>query len=153
MNRAEIATLPETDAWPFLTRSMFTIPGDEVQEGTYRNQLIHFGATFKAIEWSWDEWLVKFEKLLVRLFWRNAYLHLKTELVGCYDYHYKSMDYKGFYNCEPPRPASRSTLTGGPRSFPEAGPEFEDTNNLTWLYVNGTWSLKSKDIRQNESDG
>lgn len=55
LNRAEIATLPETDEWPFLTRSMFDIPGDEPEDGTYRNQLIHFGATFKAIEWDWAE--------------------------------------------------------------------------------------------------
>jgi hypothetical protein len=143
LNRAEIATLPETDEWPFLTRSMFAIPGDEPKEGTYRSQLIHFGATFKSIEWSWDEWLVKFESLLVRLFWRDAYLHLKTELVGDYDYHYIPMDYsESFYNCEPPRPASSWTLTGGPRRFLDTGPEFEDMNNLTWSYANGIWRLK-----------
>jgi len=128
---------------------MFTAPGDEPIDGTYQSQPIHFGATFKQIEWYWDEWLAKFENLLVRLFWDDVYLHLKTELVGHYDYHYKAMDYReSFYDCEPPRPASSWKLTGGPRRFLETGPEFEDMNNLVWLYANGIWSLKPK-----ESDG
>ena len=153
LNRAEITTLPETDEWPFLTRSMFSVPGDEPVEGSYRSQLIHFGASFKYIEWYWDEWLVKFESLLVRLFWRDVYLHLRTELVGDYNYKYKAMDYtESFYNCEPPRPASSWTLTGGPRRFLETGPEFEDMSNLIWLYDDGIWSLKPNEVDQNESD-
>lgn len=149
LNRAEMIALPETDEWPFLTRSMFAIPDDACLAGTYRSQPIHFGATFKAIEWNWDEWLVKFESLLARLFWHDVYLHLKTELtVGNYDYHYVATDHlENFYDHEPPRPASRWILTGGPRRFLDTGPEFEE---MIWLYADGIWSVKTNDM---EHDG
>src|SRR5215208_7460955 len=86
LNQQVIATLPETDDWPFLARAMFAVAGESVLAGRYKSHPIFFGATFKAVEWVWDEWLEKFEQLLLRLFWDEVYLHLRTELsVGDYD--------------------------------------------------------------------
>lgn len=43
---------------------------------------IRFGASFKAVEWDWSEWLAKFEQLLSGLDGMSATVHLQTELVG-----------------------------------------------------------------------
>src|SRR5437879_1072813 len=72
LNRQVIDALPETDDWPFLTRGMFSINGERPEDGTYRCHTIHFAATFKSIEWEWEEWLTKFENLLSKLFWFEA---------------------------------------------------------------------------------
>lgn len=78
-NQAIVLALPEHDTWPFLTRPMFAFAGTTVEGGRYRSQIIHFGATLKAVEWEWDAWLEKFERLLTQLFWHDVYLHLRTE--------------------------------------------------------------------------
>lgn len=42
----------------------------------------YFGASLKAVEWHWAEWLAKFEQLLSGLEGMSATVHLQTELVG-----------------------------------------------------------------------
>jgi hypothetical protein len=59
LNGEVIASLPEEEDWPFLTRTMFTVRGTTIEGGRYKSQVIHFGATFKEIEGSWDDWLEK----------------------------------------------------------------------------------------------
>lgn len=144
LNQAVMLALPPTDVWPFLTSQMFTIGGTTPVAGCYRSQVIHFGATFKAVEWEWDEWLEKFEQLLARLFWDDVYLHLRTEAtVGDYDYHYTAQDRsQRFYKDEPPMPADHWTLTGGPRSFPSTGPDERYTESTVWEFVQGRWKVQ-----------
>jgi hypothetical protein len=143
-NNAEILALPEEDSWPFLTRRMFAIGGDNVVDGRYRSQVIHFGATFKAVEWEWHEWLPKFESLLARLFWYDVYLHLRTELVGNYDYSYSAVAPSDrFYRREPPLPADHWTFRGGPRHFSSDGPGLFDENTI-WEYAQGMWRVKTE---------
>lgn len=79
-NSAVIRRLPREDDWPWLVRGMFSIPGSP--EGTYRRQVIHFGASIKdeaSDRGIWDEWLGKFEAVLRRLYWWSAVVHLATE--------------------------------------------------------------------------
>ncbi|MDJ1494960.1 hypothetical protein QNI19_18625 [Cytophagaceae bacterium DM2B3-1] len=45
----------------------------------YDGRLIHFGGNFKSIEYEWEEWKVKFENLLSRLYWLEADVHIKPE--------------------------------------------------------------------------
>lgn len=45
-NKAVINRLPAEDQWPWLTRGNFALPGAWPQ-GTYRQQIIHFGLTMK----------------------------------------------------------------------------------------------------------
>ncbi len=141
LNEAVIAALPPQDEWPFLTRQLFALPGGTPQEGRYRSQLIHFGGTFKAIEWEWGPWLAKFEQLLSRLFWHEVYLHLRTEgTVGSWDYYYEALDAREcFFEQEPPLPATKWQFTGGPRHFNEQGLDGE-TFPQTWIYSAGIWS-------------
>jgi hypothetical protein len=80
-NAATLADLPVEDKWPWLVRGMFALPGSW-PEGTYRTQVIHFGASLKdepRDRSCWDLWLGKFESLLRKLYWLSATVHLQTE--------------------------------------------------------------------------
>jgi hypothetical protein len=137
---AEIAALPTSDEWPFLTRAMFTIPPETSQGGHYRSQAIHFGASFKAVEWEWTEWLAKFEALLARLTWHGAWVHLRTEgTVGDYDYRYQPI---GVLAHKPGQAEPTWRLSGGPRHFPFHAAEMLPSWNASgvWIFAGGAWS-------------
>lgn len=118
LNRQVIAQLPESDAFPHLTRAMFAIPGDEPQQGTYRSQIIHFAASMKEVELQWKAWLDKFEGLLRRLYWFNAVVHLRAEVLGDQDYEW-TVDANQIvhYLNDNPKPPTKWYFDGGPRSF------------------------------------
>jgi hypothetical protein len=81
LNAAALAELPAEDERPWLVRGMFALPAGW-PHGTYRAQVIHFGASFKdepPDRACWDAWVGKFEALLRRLHWWSATLHLVTE--------------------------------------------------------------------------
>jgi hypothetical protein len=81
LNMATLAELPAEDEWPWLVRGMFALPAGWPQ-GTYRSQVIHFGASLKdepGDRSPWDGWIGKFEALLRRLYWWSVTLHLITE--------------------------------------------------------------------------
>ena len=80
-NAVVLAGLPEHDNWPALVRGLFALPA-AYPEGTYRTQVIHFGASFKNEPDDlrfWDPWLDKFEVLLRQLYWWSATAHLERE--------------------------------------------------------------------------
>jgi hypothetical protein len=79
-NEKIISELPEIDDWPPLSKNMFGITHSNPTDGSnyaYYGRIIHFGASFKTIEYEWKEWKDKFENLLTRLFWSSAYVHMK----------------------------------------------------------------------------
>lgn len=81
LNAAALSELPAEDEWPWLVRGMFALPALWPQ-GTYRCQVIHFGASLKdepEDRSCWDVWIGKLETLLRRLHWWSATLHLVTE--------------------------------------------------------------------------
>ena len=118
LNRKVIESLPPTDTFPYLTRDMFAIPGDEPEQGTYRSQIIHFGASIKEVELEWRKFLEKFEGLLRKLFWFNAVLHIKSEMVGeeTYEWTVDANQIVHFFK-DPPYPATKWFFDGGPRDF------------------------------------
>lgn len=119
LNAAVIKRLPIEDEWPPLTRQMFCLPCGRPAQGTYRSQIIHFGGSFKSIEWEWEEWLEKFEALLQRLYWWSATVHLKTELsVGDHSYTWQANNdaISRLYSL-PPQPITRWEFMGGPRGW------------------------------------
>ena len=96
-NEATINALPSEDEWPWLNRSMFALPSKWPQ-GTYREQIIHFGLSIKDDpplspntaydpERGWPKpdrecvygWIDKFERLLQSLYWFRANLHITTD--------------------------------------------------------------------------
>lgn len=78
------------DEWPLLCREMFSIPGDNAFIGTYQTQLIHFAASYRAVEYEWEQWLAQFEALLKSMYWGSATVHLETELSGKHTFHWHS---------------------------------------------------------------
>ncbi len=77
-NAATLDLLPVTDEWPCLVRGMFAVPAPWPQ-GTYRQQVIHFGASLADGTDVGPRWVEKFEGLLRRLYWLTAVVHLETE--------------------------------------------------------------------------
>jgi hypothetical protein len=106
-NRAIINRLPGNDDWPWLVRGMFALPAGHPQ-GTFRRQVIHFGASIKDDPYNralWEEWLGKFEALLRQLYWRSAVVHLATDFEPDRVFEWRPTEAAnaGLY-AEPPRP-------------------------------------------------
>lgn len=89
-NRQVLARLPGADGWPFLCREMFATSGEDVFSGTYQTQVIHFGMSYRAVEYEWEQWVRKFEALLRNMYWANAVVHLETELAGHHTFIWES---------------------------------------------------------------
>lgn len=87
-NRDAMLALPSADQWPFLSQEMFAIPRMESASGGYQTEVMHFGASYKAIEYEWEQWLEAFEKLLAKMYWVNATVHLETELSGTHTFNW-----------------------------------------------------------------
>jgi len=110
-NEQLLATLPETDTFPYLTRSMFSCGGVHPGQELFRTPIIHFGASMNGL--CFDEvskWITKFEELLSRLYWHEACAHLWTDYIdGCYQYWWRWDDHAKIvaaYNTPNPLPTS-----------------------------------------------
>ncbi|QHT67438.1 hypothetical protein GXP67_12760 [Rhodocytophaga rosea] len=93
-NDLAINSLPSYDEWPPLTKQMFAITQDSNFPRTppsyeYWGRAIHFGGNFKSIEYEWKEWKAKFENLLQKLIWREAFVHFKTEYTDVQTFQWK----------------------------------------------------------------
>ena len=84
-NRRVLDSLPGGEAWPFLGREMFS-RCEQSGAGLYQTQIIHFGASYQAIEYEWSLWVEQFEALLRRLYWASAVVHLETEVNGSHTF-------------------------------------------------------------------
>jgi hypothetical protein len=81
LNSDVLAQIPEDDDWPWVVRGIFALPAPYPQ-GTYRQQIIHFGLSIKdepSNRRIWDVWLAKFERILRQLYWSSAVAHLETD--------------------------------------------------------------------------
>jgi len=116
LNKTVIEALPEKLDWDsaLLTKGTFTVPMHD-RDDFYRNQMIHFGASFNHLDLHWQKWLNEFEVLLRRLFWFEAHVHMEAELYGTYDYHWQANTGPMFLH--PPKPIEKWEFEGGPRSF------------------------------------
>ncbi len=90
VNCDAILDLNDMDTFPYLTSSMFSIPAEELEQGTYQTQVIHFAASYQAVEYHWEQWMAKFEALLKRMYWVSATVHLDTELSGKHSFFWES---------------------------------------------------------------
>src|SRR5690625_5480218 len=82
VNRHAMLSLPHADDWPFLSQEMFAIPQTEYRPGHYQTEVMHVGASYKAVEYEWDSWLAQFEDLLRRIFCGYFTVHLVTAVFG-----------------------------------------------------------------------
>lgn len=96
-NMEAIMDLPDDDDFPYLTSQIFSLPPDDPQLGTYHTQVIHFAASYRAVEYQWERWIEKFERLLKQMVWVSVTVHLETELSGKHVFNWEA---KG--NCHMP---------------------------------------------------
>jgi hypothetical protein len=89
-NRDAMMSLPKADDWPFLCQEMFSLPRKEYKGDNYQTDVMHFGASYKAVEYEWDQWINKFEELLSQMYWVSATVHLETELSGTHTFTWES---------------------------------------------------------------
>ncbi len=89
-NRAAMLLLPHADEWPFLSQEMFAIPRLHNRANSYQTEVMHFGASYKAIEYEWEHWIAQFEELLSNMYWVSATVHLETELSGTHTFVWES---------------------------------------------------------------
>ena len=89
INSQVLAELPSGDAWSFLGREMFAACL-QPSAGLYQTQVIHFGASYRSVEYEWSLWVAQFEALLKRLYWTSAVVHLETELNGTHTFRWES---------------------------------------------------------------
>ncbi|TVZ39117.1 hypothetical protein P886_3508 [Alteromonadaceae bacterium 2753L.S.0a.02] len=89
-NRRAMLALPKSEEWPYLCQEMFSIPQLEVHAEAYLTDVMHFGASYKAIEYEWNSWIEKFEVLLNQMYWVSAVVHLETELYGTHTFTWES---------------------------------------------------------------
>lgn len=85
-NRQAMINLPKAEDWPYLSQEMFSLPRVEVSHDQYLTDVIHFGASYRAIEYEWSQWMKRFEKLLDDMYWVSAVVHLETELMGTHTF-------------------------------------------------------------------
>ena len=93
-NRHAMLSLPNAEEWPFLCQEMFSIPDEKSFNNSYQTEVMHFGASYKAIEYEWDSWIAQFETLLSKMYWVSATVHLETELSGTHTFTWET-DGKG----------------------------------------------------------
>lgn len=118
LNKRIIASLPSSDnTFPWITQNMFLVP-DPDNSQMYREQVIVFGASYKSLEYEWEEWLDKFENILKQLFWTSATIHLDSELVGKHTYEWTiDISQPDNWFLDTPQPITQWTFEGGPRQF------------------------------------
>jgi len=85
-NRKALLSLPRLDDWPYLCQEMFSMPYSSIDKEQYQTHVIHFGASYKAVEYEWNLWMKKFESLLSNMYWVSAVVHLETELTGTHTF-------------------------------------------------------------------
>jgi hypothetical protein len=118
LNNKVLASLPENDNFPWVTKNMFHFQDPENIEGTYREQIIAFAASYKEIEYEWEVWLEKFESVLKQLYWISAKIHLETDFRGSYVYEWVfDINQTDNWTSDNPTPTSIWTFEGGPRKI------------------------------------
>ncbi len=89
-NRQAMMSLPKSEEWPYISREMFSMPTIEMNIDNYLTEVMHFGASYKAVEYEWSEWMKRFESLLDNMYWVSAVVHLETELSGVHTFNWSS---------------------------------------------------------------
>ncbi|GAA5162165.1 hypothetical protein [Viridibacterium curvum] len=90
---------------------MFSISENQNVNLAYEYRVLHFGASYKEIEFEWDEWLQKFERFLSTLLGVTAIVHMESDHFGNHAYEWV---------CQPPAeplPPMAWEFQGGQRNF------------------------------------
>lgn len=85
-NRQAMLELPSAESWSLLNREMFAVPDKHCGDLELSTDVMHFGASYQGVEHEWQYWLEQFEKLLRKMYWVSATVHLETELSGLHSF-------------------------------------------------------------------
>lgn len=88
-NRAAMLELPSAESWSLVNREMFALPEKQCADLHLATDVMHFGASYQGVEHEWKYWLEQFEKLLRKMYWVSATVHLETELSGLHSFIYE----------------------------------------------------------------
>lgn len=92
INKSVLASLPSIEDWPLLSREMFRWPMDALDFNDVRTDVMHFGTSYKGVEYEWEQWLATFEQMLSQMYWVSATVHLETEFNGTHTFTWESED-------------------------------------------------------------
>lgn len=92
-NRDVVMSLPSVEDWPLISREMFAMPiaGSDLNES--HTDVIHFGSSYKGVEYEWQTWIGQFEQMLKQMYWVSATVHLETEFSGTHTFSWESDDF------------------------------------------------------------
>ena len=90
-NVQAIQALPESDGWELFHRDLFGY--STLESLTPQSQVIHFGSSYRSVEYEWAIWVQQFESLLKRMYWASAVVHLETETNGTHTFRWESEHY------------------------------------------------------------
>ena len=81
--------LPSVESWTLVKREIFVLPVSVTENINLSTEVMHFGASYHGVEHEWKYWLEQFEKLLRKMYWVSATVHLETELSGLHSFIYE----------------------------------------------------------------
>lgn len=91
-NRLVMMSLPSIEEWPLLSREMFSMPVQVMDLEEAHTDVMHFGISYKSVEYEWQSWLEKFEEVLKQMYWVSATVHLETEFNGTHTFTWDAED-------------------------------------------------------------
>ena len=92
VNRQAIRRLPFMDHYSLLNQESFSIPATDNYDEPLSSSIVHFGKVYRGIEYEWNMWISEFEKLLQKMYWHSAVVHLETEMSGTHTFTWESGD-------------------------------------------------------------
>ena len=94
VNSEVMKELPSVEDWPLLSREMFSMPvtANDIDFSDMGTNVVHFGTSYKAVEYEWEQWISKFESMLKRMYWVSATVHLDTEINGRHTFTWEAED-------------------------------------------------------------
>ncbi|GAB3538796.1 hypothetical protein [Spirosoma fluminis] len=81
--------MPIDDSFLYISPEMFKV-GTTTGRLFYEELIITFGATYKAVEDFWTEYVLKFERILEDIEFVSVVMHLETEFMGTYSFFWLS---------------------------------------------------------------
>ncbi|HHX35142.1 MAG TPA: hypothetical protein GX719_07725 [Gammaproteobacteria bacterium] len=91
INLQAVQALPEADGWELFHRDLFGC--STLKNTAAQSQVIHFGSSYRSVEYEWAIWVQQFESLLKRMYWASAVVHLETETNGTHTFRWESEQY------------------------------------------------------------
>lgn len=85
-NREVLMSLPSVEEWPLISREMFALPTVFLSLDEAQTDVIHFGSSYKSVEYEWQSWIDMFEDMLKQMYWVSATVHLETEFNGVHTF-------------------------------------------------------------------